>query len=535
MQALCWDEYQKRAALEYKLADAGREVPPADQFEALKALRGEVVADLPVVENSTVGFFPLFHLRSNDRAISWRALCYLIGGSGGADSLEWDILGPFGAMYSRSGLSALSTSNCSTTGFLSLPMMSGFYREAKVFGDDPVHKAFSNLRNMARKEPRPRSISAEERAEIEANLRAISPELALPEAVTTNVALTLFLNELEMDPRYADSEPETRTASLVATCLPLFYYASDPESSLFWSIPLLTYHESDAEGAVTAVAPPFIWYSVRSNENPDVKLINPADAKWVDADNAVATRLDYSLLGLYYRRRSTYLAAKSGVDSDELGELLRELQTFADKWREMKQQMLKSESALNTLLANETELPPDPTPDEEIAYYSRKLNIATEKRKQDRLALEFEKLEKEYAALENRASEFNFRLDGSAKEDLAAAELERARLRDACTELRHEEATGCSIFYRGEEQDNGNWHFFWFLANGEKDGENESCHVLQLLYRYRSDGKSTEKLYFPFISIREDETGRRFSFMGRVYQRTTQADKTTGYFLFIPY
>ena len=44
-----------------------------------------------------------------------------------------------------------------------------------------------------------------------------------------------------------------------------------------------------------------------------------------------------------------------------------------------------------------------------------------------------------------------------------------------------------------------------------------------------------EKIYFPFVSIREDGTRRRFSFLGRVYQRTVSEGKTSGYFLFIPF
>ena len=44
-----------------------------------------------------------------------------------------------------------------------------------------------------------------------------------------------------------------------------------------------------------------------------------------------------------------------------------------------------------------------------------------------------------------------------------------------------------------------------------------------------------EKIYFPFISIREDGKKRRFSFLGRIYQRTEAEGKSSGYILFIPF
>ena len=59
--------------------------------------------------------------------------------------------------------------------------------------------------------------------------------------------------------------------------------------------------------------------------------------------------------------------------------------------------------------------------------------------------------------------------------------------------------------------------------------------MLQFLYRYRRDGKRTEKIYFPFVSIREDEHGSRTSFMGRVWQKTVKDGKSGGYIFFIPY
>ena len=45
----------------------------------------------------------------------------------------------------------------------------------------------------------------------------------------------------------------------------------------------------------------------------------------------------------------------------------------------------------------------------------------------------------------------------------------------------------------------------------------------------------SEKLYFPFVSIREDGPDRRFSFLGRVYQKTVRNGRTGGYILFIPF
>ena len=111
------------------------------------------------------------------------------------------------------------------------------------------------------------------------------------------------------------------------------------------------------------------------------------------------------------------------------------------------------------------------------------------------------------------------------------------KLFDAAAELHSQSDAGSGFFYRRESYHNGDykWHWCGILAGGEKSGDREHSHVLQFLYRYRRDGKRVEKIYFPFVSIREDEHGSRTSFMGRLWQKTVRDGKTGGYIFFIPY
>lgn len=86
-------------------------------------------------------------------------------------------------------------------------------------------------------------------------------------------------------------------------------------------------------------------------------------------------------------------------------------------------------------------------------------------------------------------------------------------------------------FYNGDFK----WHFCGILAGGEKHGDFEKSHVLQLLYRFSRQGNSTETLCFPFVSMQSGKDGNSFSFMWRVFHVEKKNGKTGGHFLFIPF
>ena len=105
------------------------------------------------------------------------------------------------------------------------------------------------------------------------------------------------------------------------------------------------------------------------------------------------------------------------------------------------------------------------------------------------------------------------------------------------TEVRAKSDIGNGLFFRKENYYNGDykWHLLGILANGEKDGAMEYTQVLHFLYRHRQEGKRSETVYFPFVAIRKDGADSRFSFMGRIFEKTVRNGKTSGYILGIPY
>ena len=157
------------------------------------------------------------------------------------------------------------------------------------------------------------------------------------------------------------------------------------------------------------------------------------------------------------------------------------------------------------------------------------------------VAAEITKLRGLYQDLLNttlkNAGKIGFNFTESEVQTYASVKKVIARLYDSCAELRWKEDIGSGIIYRKEKFYNGDykWHFLHILAGGEKNGTQENVHVLHFLYRKRVDGDKSETLFFPFVSIQKDGQRERVSFLGRVWQKTTENGKSSGYFFFIPW
>ena len=106
-----------------------------------------------------------------------------------------------------------------------------------------------------------------------------------------------------------------------------------------------------------------------------------------------------------------------------------------------------------------------------------------------------------------------------------------------CTVVREKSDIGNGLFFRKELFYNGDWKWqlLFNLAGGEKDGSRESSHILHFLYRNRTDGDKSEKIFFPFVSIQRDGSNSRISFLGRIFQKSEINGKRSGYIFFIPF
>ena len=539
---------QKRF-LAYKLAGTGRAVPA--NMTGLRKLREDVAAMLPIREEQSVGFIPLFHVSWDGDGHSWRALAYLVGGGNTKKcGPDWDVLGPLVMSYrNEPPLSPWGRYKSDTWkhSWTSVVLLSHFGRKSRL-ADEGKYKLIRKLYRYADKsEPEFRRALPDLRGD----LKRLDPALELPDTVTDGDILADYLDELGKSGRFRDLELPVYT-TYEGGFIPLFMYETndDPKRKnwfftlagmsywsrgekerLFWSIPVLTFSGKNEFSEWFRIAPPFVWSSCTDFKKRIDVPIHAANTRWAADRGCVSARGDYSLCGLYYRGHMTYYAAKSGLDHrkaehirQRLPQLLRERENARESKKKLETKYRKEEKY-------------QPKPDDEVDICRKQLKLAELRRDLRQLAEEERARNNEYARMRFEAKELGFELDVKFPEKKEQIDAALEKLFDAAAELHSQSDAGSGFFYRREDYHNGdwNWRFCGILAGGEKNGDREHSHVLQFLYRYRRDGKRTEKIYFPFVSIREDEHGSRTSFMGRVWQRTVRGGKSGGYIFFISY
>ena len=537
----------------YKLAGTGRAVP-ANQT-GLREFRKEIAATLPVDEDHAAGFIPFFHVSWDKNGHFWRALLYLVGGRDCIHEFSWDVLGPVVMSYSneehrnnvwkwkRRGY-RLRRSERSWKSFLLL----SYFDEKQTFINKGKYKQIRDLYGHT-------SLSYENfrraRPDIVAELEKLDPTLELTETVTDGDTLELYLDELGKSPRFKDMDfPFYTTRGGGFVPLYMFERSDDPEAKnwwlsplaltyrenekkdwLFWSIPILTFSGHDEYSDWLRIFPPLVWNSSTGRRNRTEMPIHRADLEWAREGDCVSVRNDWSLCGLYYHGYMSYSTVKPGLDArmaEHIRTGLPRLFRARNDDREQKEKLEKKYLKEQIY---------QPIPGDEVDACRKQLKLAELRRDLRNLAEEEKKRDEEYARMRVEAKLLGFALDEKLPEEKAQVDAALERLFDAATEIHSQEDVGNGFFFRKEIRHNGdiNWHLCGVLAGGEKRGDREHTHVLQFLYRYRRDGKRMEKIYFPFISIREDENESRVSFMGRVWQRTERNGKSGGYFFFIPY
>ena len=288
--------------------------------------------------------------------------------------------------------------------------------------------------------------------------------------------------------------------------------------------------------------PPLIWYSDSVEWNRYDRPILPHDTRWAEKGSWTLDRNDYSALGLYYHGRMDYYAVKRGVPQktiealrNGLPKLQRDAEVNRESIKNLRTRLARQDAEVG---AEREKLKKDPKSGKMELY--RKL-LAAEQSRVELGRLEKRKLSIRADAVKlaetGRKIGFSFLPETLLAGDKKTVEFLLGELFTKYAELRSQEDFGSGLFYRKELFNNGDFHWklLGFLAGGEKNGNREHCHVLQFLYRFSRDGSKMEKVYFPFVSIREDGTSRRFSFLGRIWQKTVKDGRASGYFLFIPF
>ena len=528
----------------------------------------EAVKKLPGSEKNSFGVVPLFHVTSSPEKTWWRALAYLVGGESSEKYWGWDVLGPFLAKYHDKASGSWHLGDRRRL-FLSLPLLTYFTDDAWVTNKGKGKAARQLVRHVSWSEDP--AAFRKKIPKINAELKKLDPAWKLPATVTDDAIYRKWLEEFFRSPGFRALKLETKRCRQ-GGFLPLFWYETteDPDSAeffsfagmtryycggdrklSFWSVPMLTYRSREKyltgkkvrqEKEAFWIAPPLIWYSdMKSKFDPEHQTILPSTARRAGKSDCAFRQDDFSALGLYYHGKMAYYAAKPGVNNKILEELRQNLPRLTRQANGSVTRIRKLKKDISILQAaseRERELASKPGKNK-IRLYEKLLDHEKQKLALEKAEREYGKLRQKIAGLETKAHSIGFKFDaeGVRQGRAAAAESALEKLFAQYTEKRWQEDYGSGLFYRKEIFHNGDfhWRLLGILAGGEKNRNREHCHVLQFLYRYRRDGKKMEKIYFPFVSIRKNGADRRFSFLGRIYQKTVKNGRTSGYVFFIPF
>ncbi len=89
--------------------------------------------------------------------------------------------------------------------------------------------------------------------------------------------------------------------------------------------------------------------------------------------------------------------------------------------------------------------------------------------------------------------------------------------------------------YRRLQGEDYQWHTLFFLARGEKNGNDRDFQILRYLYRHTVEGDAEQYSVFPFISYRKDKEKKQFSFLWRIFNYEKSDKQTSGHIFFIPW
>ncbi len=517
----------------------GKKLYPSTERD-FELFRKEIFDKLPREVSKTVGFAPLWlGTFSSDGTYANRF--FLIAGNRRSDDgkdYSFDIAGKLLAEYEADTHYYHRSSNAKTETFTSWVLMSHF-KTVHRYENTPERCCFNKLFSLINAYD---SDFFRNKPEIEDTLKKLDPALKLPATVVDNATCNRFLLELYKKytfPTYKEY------GGLV---LPLFNYKIKKDYSrgaviplLTWwkkgsnyshfnSLPLMTFISRDKSEESTVIFSPLTYYAKTHHRDREDYPVYPASCQRVAEYDCAELNDRYAALGLFYRGRFGFNVAKAGVDSKSVEYLRKKLDSMHRRYSELKytRERLAKKRLNNDRWQTKTE----------IERLKKLICYEELKIEEKKLAENTEKFQKEVDDAFALAGKIGLKLENKSDlTDRDKAALLREKLVADFSELRYYEDIGNGLFFRKEKNHNGdyNWHFMHILAGGEKQGDKESTHILHLLYRYRKEGKRSEKIFFPFISSVQDGDNSRFSFLWRVFSLSKRDGKTGGYIFFIPF
>jgi len=515
------------------------------KYRGIPEIQGEInwkkeQEKLPLYALRYAGFFPLFHYFQSPEKKSLRLLLFLYGEEK-KHSCDYSFFGKLIGEYTRSEQQPFDLRYYWGWGrsFSAWLLLSHFERTSR-HAESGIVKAARELYRSC--------LNADiKSAYIKGKLAQIDPQLKLPETVTDGYTLQLFLQ---------DYMKQKKNLPVETTCkggfLPLFLYKFTKDSSWwcspvllstydktekksFWgSIPLLSGGSKSAEEENCMIAGPvYVSQTVRIPEKTaqySAKKIHSRDTKWAEKSEQLEYTDQYLLFWLLYRGRDLFFVEKEGLPSgaaEHLREAMRSARTKTAVVKKTEKRLADRERAAKARK----------TGNDKIAYYEQQIEFERIRREREKLNAEKSKQQELLKEAQTRAQRLNFALPENFSDSDQALNEAVAALFAQCAERREYRDYGGGIFFRKELFYNGDykWHWIGLLAGGEKRGDYEKTHILQLLYRHIRQGNTEETLCFPFIFSRKSGEDTQFSFMWRLLNIEKKQGKSGGHILFIPY
>ena len=525
----------KQNELAYLLAGTNEKLPANEkEFNAFRLKK--IQENLKVTDYPYFGIPLLFSYKRTPDETSWRGgpLC-CFGSKTRGNFFEWDILGAILAAYKHnSPESPVHGLSYEEKHFLSVLLLSDFKTSQRYRNEGEV-KALQTLLRIH---------------DFNRNLPEIKKQFGLlkkefpADRIKDYYALRKYLEEhytstdYSLEPKqykgfagmmfFYDFNPADKKTFWFALPL-LTSYTKSKDSMNFWSLPLLTFQDTNKNRDFLGIFPPFGYFQRTDRYEPWTRKINPQTTKWVAENQSCETESLYSLAGLFFRGKHSFMVAKAGLDAKKLERVRASLFELYNEYK----RLTRRQADLN----KEKEKTKNWKTKTKIEYYRRMIRIEEEKIKSEKLAGDLFKYREKLNTTRKDAKSFGVTFtDKDVKDYKAMLEVVK-KLFEKNTEVRAKSDIGNGLFFRKEKYYNGDykWHLLGILANGEKDGAMEYTQVLHFLYRHRQEGNRSETVYFPFVAIRRDGADSRFSFMGRIFEKTVRNGKTSGYILGIPY
>ena len=528
-----------------------RGLPLPKQNETNQQWADRIFAAQPEREDWYAGFFPLFHWERTPDSKSLRLLL-LFNGAEGKEGSSWGAT-PFLGQYvtMRREPDIWGTTRYRET-FDAWLLLSRFERQDIPADPERIGK-FRDLYNGTYFTQHQRRGTDEIRPEelrspvIQEKLKELG--LTPPETVVDFRTFQMFLS----DAVKSDEKSRETVTEYSGGFLPLFDYSFLKDSAFWcipariswydregkklswWCTPVLSGGTSSPEKEVLTIATPLAYLKktirkVPGTESYSNQFIHGRESYWpVSDESRIEYENEYALLGLFYRGTDHFLVEKEGISlgavshvRDEMNRLFLEKRSLED-WKKR----LKMRTELNQAVKTGTRLK-----ELEKLLEEEKIRLDREK-----LAKEEEKFRCDLDKLKACAKKLSFDLPDDFLKDKETLRRTKCDFLALTTESRVHRDIGNGILWRREEFCNGDskWNVCSVLAGGETKGDYEYSHILHLLYRHTRKGDRSETLCFPFMAWKEDGEDRDFSFMWRVFHVKTEAGKTGGHILFIPF